>query len=385
MSMFSCLNEPKEVLSNQITLSIVDEISFPLDSTTGSDFTSINTFIDNGIEYVSALNIGCGCINVYNYNTQKVVQKIILNREGPNGVGQMNYEMFAHYMPNLDTFFILNSWSGNIFIFNKENKMLKKIKLSKDEFKPIAVPYASSANPIQKLGDNLYIPLYPYGESLSFSKIPSMIKINIVSEEKTKLFYFPEIYEQNFFGFTPFKYRSNVVLQQDGTVATVGFATDKNTYLYRNGKLVLKKEIISEKFDKIQPLTGNAAEIKKLFNSSSDDEKVLSRDLEYAMTNPDYNWLIYDEENNVYIRLCYLRPTKDQFLKGARRSNFSLVILDSNLETIGETFLSGGLFRSSSFFYNAHGLHIFSEDKTSRNENEVVFSIFKPTRIEHSK
>ena len=210
--------------------------------------------------------------------------------------------------------------------------------------------------------------------NFDYSKLPTVMVIDI---EKGKivdyLFYLPEIYNQAYWGETPFKFRSNFLVRKEDNSILVSFAIDTLIRVYdERGKLLRTHPTSSKYFSSIQPF------MKKIPKSESEiGADFNDRDGEYALTNPDFNFLLHDKINNVYFRLVYIRPTIEQYKSGSTVPHSSIIILDEEFNKIGETYFNGGIYRPDIFFLNDKGLHIARQDKYSRDENHLTFDILQ--------
>ena len=379
--LFSCQSEQKHsknqaensrLFKKKIQLLESCEISLPLDTLIGFENSSICAFKHAGRNYVSILNIINPSIYIYDYGDKRLVHKIKLQNEGPDGIGKINSNI-SHFMNQLDTIYILNSWTKNLYVLNGSGRVIKKIPLESKNSELLANAYSSSANPIKKLGDNLYLPLYPINPravDFDFTKIPTVLRLNLHTGQPEPAFYLPEIYNSFFWGLTPFKYQSNFIYLDSLNSFIFNFAIDPFLYEYVDGKLSGKHFVGTEYFKKIKPFS------IKLPSEGKVGPDFDIKDKEYALTTPDFNFFLYDDKMGLFIRMAYIRPTLEQYKSGVTLPHCTLIVFDKNFNKLGETFLNGGIYRPDIFFFNEDGLHIARQDKYSRNENVLTFSVF---------
>jgi hypothetical protein len=185
------------------------------------------------------------------------------------------------------------------------------------------------------------------------------------------------VYDKGFYGTNPFKYRSNFVYHPKSRHYLVNYAIDPHIYEYDQNYQYIKKYLIPSKhFENIKPF---------LHSLPTPSEYSEEKDEDYTMTNPDFNWMIYDEPSQTFVRMAYLRPSLEDYKTGHELPHSSLIIFNNNMEKIGETFLNGGVYRTSVFFHNEEGIHIARSDWYGRDENFLPFEIFRPMEIVEEK
>ena len=90
-------------------------------------------------------------------------------------------------------------------------------------------------------------------------------------------------------------------------------------------------------------------------------------------SKPKYDNIVYDRYRDVYYRFCRMKDTKTSpkgFLdRGYYQclSDFSILILNSDLEVIGETLFEAGVYAPKLFFVNKDGLWL-SENNYQRED-----------------
>jgi hypothetical protein len=361
------------------TLKSIGQIQFPLDSETEFDNRSIYAFHQNGKPYISILSTSPPKIDVYDY-TRKNKEKIIpIAEEGPNNVGKIT-ENLAHFMDDLDTLFIQNEWTKLIYLLNDKGEVLRRINYTKTNRPLLSNAYGFASNPIKKRGNKLILPLRPINEetvNFDYTKIPTMLILNYHTGQIEYPVFLPNTYNEGFYGTNPFKYRSNFVQHPETNHYLINFAIDAHIYEYDHNYTFIKKYLIpSEHFSTIPPFSQSVP---------SPNEYSEEKNREYTMTNPDFNWMIYDEPSQIFVRMAYLRPSLEKYKSGHRLPHATLIIFNLNMEKIGETFLNGGVYRPDIFFHNEEGIHIARSDWYGRDENFLPFEIFRPMEIVEEK
>lgn len=90
---------------------------------------------------------------------------------------------------------------------------------------------------------------------------------------------------------------------------------------------------------------------------------------------PYYGDIIYDEYRQLYYRIAY---PKDSLKEGeslsdmmqSGRTRFSIIILDKDLNVVGETMFPENLYRSNLYYIEKDGLYISSNHYKNSHYNE---------------
>jgi hypothetical protein len=91
-----------------------------------------------------------------------------------------------------------------------------------------------------------------------------------------------------------------------------------------------------------------------------------------------YGNLVYDKYRNVYYRIAYPGGEMEEdvnYLEIYRtgRKKFSIIILDENLNVVGETLFPEYTYMSNVLFIDENGLHIRTNHSKNPEFNEDVF------------
>ncbi|NVK44469.1 MAG: DUF4221 family protein [Oceanospirillaceae bacterium] len=308
-------------------------------------------------------------LELYSIEEGVLVQKVAYNTEGPNGVGTL----MAGAILGLDSLLIFQPFSNSIFQSNLNDSRLGKIKYKKpDEYSSI-LSETKYFRSIPFLKDNyLYTKTFFGGNYLmlgneELSTKPLMYRVDLASGEiEFSAFTFPDDYWAE--GKRHYEFSSAL----DNNRFVFSFYGDHNVYYGESfqdplDKKPAKSKYLSQEFEDL-PETANP-----------NDRRI------YFATAAHYGSLIYDQFRDVYYRFCYPKKEfeSDQDFREMTLfpEEFSVMVLNSELEVIGETLFGndGQKYASNNVFVGPKGLYIsVNHPKNELNkEDSFSFKLFK--------
>lgn len=324
-------------------------LSFPIDEDTRFPKFCLWSFADNQNEYIAFDNQGDEIL-FYDIKTQRLVKKVKFEREGANGVVEIN----SFYVEDFDHIYI-PSPKGGIFVTDTTAKIKQKIDFSQLKGKLPLVRFLSttiSHSPICFVNDKLYIPqpVNPLlgGDFLPNSPVGALLDTVSGTKEATPLTYLSHVPTSNI----PFYVRGIIVSHcYDGEKFLYSFDTEDSLFtLLADFSKKQSYKAKSRYIDKvkIEPLKG------------MDLNLALKRNCEIA----SYGNIVYDKYRQVYYRFAYpdveLDKNEANYMDilhwGGKQ--FSIIILDKNLNVIGETLFPEYTYNSRLFFITKDGLYL---------------------------
>jgi len=383
-SIVSCNNSHNENLKNEDislykerkVLKETDLLTFRLDTLTSmQSIISIYTSQIADKTYFSIINTYDNSWIYYDTNNGEIYSKQKLNFEGPNGVGQLN-TFSGHYMKSKDSLYLYSSANSSIYLLDgKGNVLNKKNLLIREENDIIKSPLINAYNPLHFNNGNIYItnivrPLSTY------SKEKIILKMNANFENNDYIIAFPEIYDYKFWG-NAFNYAPSIVGGKNKN-NIVSFPIDEKVYITNEKGDILKYGLATSKhFDNITPM-----DVEKGYSLDIDNRDYAKED-SYSFSTSNYCQIIYDTYRDVYYRITHIRPSIEEVLLGNTIPDLSIIILDSNLNKVGETeVLDGKKYQTSMITVFKKGLGIARNDLYTENDSELTFSIFKIEEID---
>ena len=328
-------------------------ISFELDDETAYNFFYAWAFSGkDGREYFSFLNYRPNQkIHFYDFKTQEFLFKFEMPREGADGV----FPIMGYYIGDFDNMYVAASGFEGLIQIDTTARIVKKIPYGTTtdgymvnvSFWPAAS--RSHLTPVF-IGNKLYITQKAQDSRTPGIDRPVSVVIDTAVGTAERL---------------PFTFRSNLL-------------TEKHFQQPAGGKLAFSREFDGKRF--IYSFYGNEDIViasadhqrleKKKIKSRYMDRIVFRKNLEdpeagtrQEMEIAAYGDLIYDKYREVYYRFAYpetaLDPGKSYFRKSVfGRKKFSVIILDKNLDIVGETLFPEGIYNSYVYFVHKEGLYI---------------------------
>jgi hypothetical protein len=359
LSLISC-NNNKEVsyklrISNPI-------IKLSLDKTTKISTPPSCLYKDtNGTEYITFQNSINNEIEFYNISSQKLEFKIKPEVEGQNGVGFFS----GYYIQNLDSIFITNGDNEEISLIDRNVIVKNKFDYHETKDKhPLKEFYSTPATPISILGDDLYI----VPSCNRWAKVnPVAAYINIKTD---KVCDFSSFQYPKFPGANNKMKRAGVEDHMsrcfDGKRFIYSFHFDEDIYVCSPNHNDIKRYKIKSKYiSKVKILND--------YGNLTPEE---------ACCNPNYGDMIYDKYRNVYYRIAYPATSIEKDKKGIEllmygRKFFSIIIVDSNFNVIGETMFPDYTYNSNFMFVRKDGLYISDNNCYNPHYSDDVLSFVR--------
>lgn len=339
-----------------------------------------STFINNSVSYFdisdsqscySFLNAINNSISIFDYTSKKEIKKIMLQREGPDGVGKLEFPS-AHLIVNLDSIYVYNIMEGRLYLVDQQGKVKNRIMLIDyvhDKYN--GCPEPSTGSPMVKINNDIYFPCNLNAYQKSYAGYHSVLKLNLLNNEISYLFKLPEVYDKAFWG-ESFKYVVSLCYNSDENKLVLNYPVDP--YLYTgttSGEIKEKTFVGSKYFEGIPPMTQDVQ-----YGVKKDQNVKDIRQREYSLSTPDYNRIIYDKFRKIYYRIAYLRPAMTEVRKNNTVPGLSVVILDNKLSKMGELFLDSKLYDPSMIFVSRQGLNFARKDFYKLHEDSLQFEAF---------
>ena len=338
------------------------KVKFNLDKNTKTLVSSLQVCYDNKkqIEYL-IFGSSNDEIVFYNLNTQKLEFKIKPEVEGNNGVGYF----IGDYVHNSDSIFITKRGDEEISLINKEARVINKYDYHESKNKhPLREFYSSTSTPITIIGDDLYI----VPSCNRWAKVnPVAAYINLKTNE---VYDFPSFQYPKFPGANNKSKRFGIEGEMsrcfDGKRFIYSFHFDEDIYVCSPNHNNIKRYKIKSKYI-------NKVKILNDYGNLTPEE---------ACCNPNYGNMIYDKYRNVYYRIAYPATSIEKDKKGIEllmygRKFFSIIIVDSNFNVIGETMFPDYTYNSNFMFVRKDGLYISDNNCYNPHYSDDVLSFVR--------
>ncbi|MCE5227299.1 MAG: DUF4221 domain-containing protein [Porphyromonadaceae bacterium] len=320
-------------------------LTFSLNSHTKSSINVMSLFTDStGKEYLTFQNPGQNGILFYDMHTQELAFEVEPEVDGSNGVGFY----MGYYIQSLDSIFLTSSDGiSKITLIDHKARIINQYphdktqdSISLQDYHAISFVY----KPIININNKLYImpscnrwtdkdPVCAYID-LSDHTVHALLGFEYPS--------FPGADNKAKFSGV----ENDVSRCYDGKRFVYAFYYDEDIYVVSpDHKSIQRVKVKSKYIDKVKQLNDYMLTEKEMCE------------------NPNYGNLIYDKYRNVYYRIAYpeieieknVRPLE---LLMYGRKKFSIIILDQDFNTIGETLFPEYIYNSAVMFIREDGLYI---------------------------
>lgn len=361
--------QEQEEVPIRVTLQETDSISFELDSNVWLNACNINVIEKNGSRQLLMFNQFDLKLNIYDFDSRKKIESIQFEKEGPNSIGK-NIDQIGFIPISQDSFLIHNYWERKIRLFDADAKLLSTVDLPNSELASFStiVPHT----PPFIANGSAYFPNISQGllgDKLMQSKaIPALLKLDIKKGTTSFVGQRSKVYDEGY----------NIAGDNSYTFATFNpylgviaysFRQDPNIYLMDIGNSKITSHDASSK------LVGKPASFSKTFNEGYNSENSGDKNLRlYILTSGKYDRIYYDVWRKVYYRIAMLPRTRAEYDAGQFNFKYSVIIMNEEMQNIGEWTLPPSKYVISYFLPTKEGLLIARE---TTKEDELVFSVLK--------
>lgn len=339
-----------------------EKLSFDIDSKTiNRSICMIHYVAPDSSEYLFYLNGQGNDIYVFSLDSGKVVKTVKLDNQGPNGVGSMvrGFEVL-----NLNSLYITSAFRRRLYLVNSDAKLLSTIDYSKykqdqDNYIHAGITWTFSNQRIGFKDGLIYLPFHPgYDEGNYKTVLPENIRMIAVLDTINKTagtlnIGFPKDFWQNqfypvFFGFFIYKGTFFINYDYDNRILVSKNSQDWDSYVIQS-KFVDVKNVIP-------PERGDGA---------------------------NYCRFVADPYRDIFYRFVIHEQTglKDRTTLDMIRypKYFSIIILDSNFNIIGETLFPPDTYDAHGYFITKDGLYLSLSNpyNPEYNIDKLEFKLFK--------
>jgi hypothetical protein len=357
-------NAQYPLMQNKYYLKQDSLIVFPLDTNTiyGSNCLQIIN-IDQSPQ-LAYLNEESNSIYLYEISTKKLVKILEFDREGPNSIVAL--QGFYYHPP--DSLFLFNEYS--VYLSDTLGRIKAKYNLAKGNGKREQLLHplvASTVNQVAIIGDTLYLSGMPERDFFTpefYDGSQVVICLNLQTANYGYKLGYPEIYKNNIWGnnlayfYNCFNSRNNIFVYS--------FPLDPNL-LATNCLGKITNHFAGSNY------LGEVAPAKKGLNAR---ERQM-----YYLAQPSYFAIYYDPYRNFYYRIAHQPLSDEEILSNKRVKRCSIIILDGNLNWVGETVLPDGQYTETMVFSTPSGFFIGYYDR--ENENNLSFRKFSLQKYEN--
>ncbi len=332
----------------------------------------------DGNAFLCYLNRDKNKILFYNMNTLELSFEIEMPQKGPNGVGRIS----SFVIHNFDTIMLTTGQMNVLYLIDSSGVIKNKYPADNIMNGAYNIYYCNSPSTHRNLiikNGTIYVGMhlltFPDPEEIQLFKI--CLRINMKNNEQQLL---------------PLAY------------PPIGSIDKKPVYNYFSTHLIDNKFIynfisshdlyISKNLENFRKVPVKSKFMKKDFllpDLRSGYHSVIKSNLEHGT----YGMFLNDSYRNVFYRFAYPGVKMNSSIMSLNipelinlnefRSVFSIMILDSNLEIIGEQLLPENTYNKNMAFVNENGLYISTNHPKNPefNPDSLKFELFKLGRIKN--
>jgi len=345
-------------------------MAIEIDSLTVNRSTQL-AYYHESKDWLFNLNLSTNEIQMYDLEDKTLYKTLRFPVEGNKGVGRI----FSFHIHNLDSIFLFQQFSPTIILTDTSQVIRREITVQIPEMHtPPFVHSTYFSSPAVVLDEALVVKTRPADDYKQItndvlSKRHLTYKINLNNGETELL---------------PHKYPINYL--KDGyKLFDFSFAKgiDKWVYSFHSDHNLYYSDSMNAA---LIPVTAKSKYINGFQNF--DVFGFREEHYKYYASAPNYKSIIYDKFKNVYYRFCYqeIEVTSEEEIMKYRflPKVFSILILDSDLNVIGETLFDKDKFLSDNVFITEEGVYLSKNhpDNPELTEDYLSFALFELTDID---
>lgn len=340
-------------------------LAINIDSKTSIHNYFYDSFKIQDKEFLGIINRNTNSIQIYSIDERKLYETIKFDEAGPNGFPKLRAFRFI----NPDSIFIVNLYAKNLWLVDIEGRIKKKYiaqKNGKSLFN-LGTAFYTGVKPLF-FKNKLYLQTYSKevnSSDPSFFAEDNLIEIEIDLKNETWRYidmHYPPLYGGNVWAGDVSR-----DMGEDGEIV-YSFAADHNINSFN---------LSSGVFNSFNAKSDFVAQIEPLM---ANDDEAFTR---YFLETPRYTNIIYDKYRKVYYRfvrhaMASINPATGR-MNTHDNASFSIMILDSLFNKLGETDIDETIHQINSFFVTKDGLFISNTNPNNPalKEDELSFTLFK--------
>lgn len=347
---------------SNVSLSVIDNLSFALDSVTSSFGRQIQYYEDDTVAMLAFQNEMNNEIIFFNFENRKQIKKITFKKEGPKSIGKIA----GFHMINPDSIIVVSNRINQIYYFNFNGDLINQLEIRPKTGQRDLFPLINPVLPFLTDENELVIPLRPdglWGQIKDFNSEPVAAFVNSETGGfKTSEVTFPEDYYKNGFSQPIF----SRIKSTEGYVYS--FYNDHNLFKTTDHQSFEEIPAKSEFVDKLYGM--------KTPNPSMEEY------LTWLSESPAYLGLLYDPYRELiyrFVKLKYSVEGSDDLHKTNRYpGKLSIMIFDENLKLIGEKKLKKDTYYWKNSFVTRDGLYLNTNNPHNKafTSERLSFDLF---------
>jgi len=366
ISLGSC-TEPREMMQSASTSFVLEPAgadTFLLDSVTRVGRSDFYYHRYENTEYLVVHNsYAFGQVEVYDYKTRKKINRIILDREGPDGIGAWPSGLYMHTPDSVFLFFNLGQ---RLVLVNSQGKIIANYGSIRPADAGPRTPYieVSAIQPAFKYGPRLFFCTY----EPTHQHTTSGAAFNLHARTTVYPFDLPPVYQSGWWAGIVYD-RYFQTYNPDEKLIVQAYGNDHNIYVL---------DVESGEKNRYPAKSKYLAEQLRPFSKTPGDFVVEEQRLyRHAAFQGSYSTIKYDAWRKVYYRFVCRPVTPENYRTPSDTwSRMSVIILDNQFRHAGETDIPENLNWYQSVV-TPKGLCFFSKKVYAESEDQMVLVNFR--------
>lgn len=306
-------------------------------------------------------------LQIYDIIQSKFVKRLNFDVEGDQGVGQI----FGFHVHNLDSIFLFGQVAPFVYLTDTSGVLKHRLRYEiPDGYTSAFVhPHYFVSPPVVK-GEEMIVKTHVNGSYREFTNdlLSSSHLVYALNLKNGKVRLMNHLYPDDYLKGGLKHFEPSMAMGKDKVVYSL-FGDHRLFYAASFEEELSSVEAASEYLDsnlKLLPTGGERLETMQYMNTSS-----------------RYDNLIYDSYRNLYYRFAYpsldLTDINDIQRLRIAPGPFVIMVLDEELNVLGETYFEAGRYLPNNFFVHKDGLYISTNhpDNPENEEDEFKFELLE--------
>lgn len=348
----STQNQNKSVTRDDVTLEVIGEKKFELDSLSTGRGDAIQVYPGDNPQYLIFQHRGINLISVFDLNSGELFSKIVLEKEGPNGVGDGITGMHFH---NFDSIFLFSILEQKIFLIDSSSRLKDKISLLNENYYTIL----GTSFPGFFKDSSLYLSCYPHPSRKATSLDYSTARINLSNKSVNSIFALSSEYDRGWWGNHHYLSGNHCYNRKSKSIV-LSFPNDHFLHVINENGNVSQYFAGAKKIKALDPVSEDIGDL-------NDPDKIFQHEGKQGF----YYSILFDPWKDVYYRIAF-NPVDYQtpfdIFKDA-----SIIVLNKDFIKIGEYYLSDSYALIP--YISEKGLHFLNKEKYAKDEDHLTFDV----------
>lgn len=370
--LFSCASNSTETTNSSfgldnVPLELTGSWEMDIDSLTARDAIKYQYYREADREYFVSLNHLEPSIQIYSLESSQMIEKIPLENDGPNGIGNLAYITHASFfVENLNSFWLYNYDGSRLFNLNRNGEIIRKI-LPEVLFDFIPEGYSRGNlwvkdGNLYAVGNVIYKAYSGLSDNAKSTPPVNTLMIFDLAKDSAK-FTLPH----------PEVFRSRTINAQD-FLYNINFDSSKEKYLISFS--FFSEVLLTSDFQEFESVPLSKKGVGDLLEAYPNDVNNPT----FYLTNDRYLSIYYDPYRDWYIRVFKAAIPQDQYEEGdnllSTKSRKYFLVYDSNFNPLFEWDVTN--LQYWDFFFGEKGIYVGAGGEDDVNEDKKTYLIFKP-------